>query len=165
MEGIQSLQNDLVNPDLRVRRAAAEQFSTCGPAATPVVVSLVAACGDADEQVRELVIATLEELGPPPVDALGELIKLSRSDDPNIAYWAITVTGRMESDAIEAESSLVELLDQTTDASVAERAVWALDKIGAKSRETARVLERASRSENPRLVRLANRALESIDND
>ena len=62
---------ELGSADVALRRAAAEALS--GDGAADAVLPLVRACGDPDEQVRELANAALEALGPPPADVASQL--------------------------------------------------------------------------------------------
>ena len=60
-----ALSKQLASTNAEQRAAAAEQLSQAGEDAAAAAVPLVAACGDADDRVREFAVAALEDLGPP----------------------------------------------------------------------------------------------------
>ena len=62
---LQRLISSLGVADAATRTQAAEELSRLGPEAAPAAVALVRACGDESEEVREYVVAALEEMGPP----------------------------------------------------------------------------------------------------
>jgi hypothetical protein len=125
-------------------------------------VSLVQACGDGDESIREWAVAALEDLGPPPSGAIGPLTELVKNPDPLVAYWAVTLLGRSGQDAAAAVAVLAACIESSADLSVRQRAAWALGKIGAAATSARAVLERAAGQGDERLARLAKEALEAI---
>jgi HEAT repeat protein len=56
----------LTAPNPAVRSPAAEELSHLGPDARPAAITLVQACGDESEEVREWAVAALEELAARP---------------------------------------------------------------------------------------------------
>ena len=66
MSDLDTLTAKLRAADPGARLDAAERLCRMAEAAAPAAADLVRACGDADEQVREWVVAALEGLGPPP---------------------------------------------------------------------------------------------------
>jgi HEAT repeat protein len=133
-----------------------------GENAAPAAAPLVRACGDADEQVREQAVAALEDLGPPPAEAIGQLIDLVAHGDPLVAYWATTLLGRAGGDAASAVPALAGCLVSPADLAVKQRASWALGKIGAPAASARAALDRAASDADPRLARLATEALAAI---
>lgn len=159
---IDSLIESLAAADPARRLEAAERLCRAGQAAAPATVPLVRACGDEDDQVREWSVAALEELGPPPRDALAHLVDLASDPHPLVGYWAITLLGRSGGDAAAATSALAGRLEAPGDPAVAQRAAWALGKIGPAAAAARPALERAAHSADPRLARLARESLESV---
>jgi HEAT repeat protein len=162
MPDIPSLAARLTDPDPAARLAAAEQLAQAGDAAASAAVPLVKACGDADEQLREQAVAALEELGPPPAEAIADLAPLVAATDPLTAYWAITLLGRSGQDAAAAVGALTERLDSAAPPEVAQRAAWALGKVGPPAASAAAALRTATASNDPRLARLAGEALAAV---
>jgi HEAT repeat protein len=159
---IQELGRQLTAADPAVRLAAAERLCRSGPAAAAVALPLVRACGDVDESVREQAVAALEELGAPPLDALAGLIETAAASDPLEAYWAITLLGRSGEAAAAGVSALARQLAPGTDPSVAQRAAWALGRIGSAAKDATGALRDAAASSDPRLARLAQEALSAV---
>jgi hypothetical protein len=63
---------------------------------------------------------------------------------------------------VAATAALAACLESPVDAAVAERAAWALGKIGPGASAGRPALERAAAVADPRLARLAREALDSI---
>ena len=162
MADIATLAARLTDSDPAARLAAAEQLAQAGEAAAPAAVPLVKACGDADDQVREQAVAALEELGPPPAAAIADLVFLVAATDPLTAYWAVTLLGRSGEDAAAAVAALTERLGSKGAPEVAQRAAWALGKIGPAARCAAAALRTAAASTDARLARLAGEALAAV---
>ena len=157
-----ALSKQLASTDAEQRAAAAEQLSQAGEDAAAVAVPLVAACGDADDRVREFAVAALEDLGPPLAADIPTLIKLVDSPDPLAAYWAVTLLGRSGKTAAEAVAVLVACVESSADLSVRQRAAWALGKIGPAAGAARGTLKRAAGQGDERLARLASEALQAI---
>lgn len=157
-----ALSKQLASTDAEERAAAAELLSRAGEGAAAAAVSLVTACGDADERVRDSAVAALEDLGPPSAADIPTLIKLVDSPDPLAAYWAITLLGRSGKSAAEAVAVLVASVESSADLSVRQRAAWALGKIGPAAGAARGTLKRAAGQGDERLARLANEALQAI---
>ncbi len=151
---IEKWRDDLRHSDPATRASAAENLCYAGTDARCACTQLVAACGD-DEAVRTWAVAALEEMGPPPLESLAELEKLAASEDELVAVWAVTLIGRLESDAADAESLLVRLLEESESLAVRQKAAWALGQLNASSDAAVAALKRASQSEDKRLARLA----------
>ena len=152
----------LAAADAATRADAAEHLCRAGLDAVPAAVPLVKACGDADDQARDWAVAALEELGSPPPDAIGDLTALVGSGNALVAYWATTLLGRSGQAAAAATGALATVLDSGGDPAVAERAAWALGKVGPRAASARPALERAASASNPRLARLAQEALAAI---
>ena len=129
MSDLDALTAKLRVADPLVRLDAAERLGRMAEAAAPAAADLVRACGDADEQVREWVVAALEGLGPPPEASVAELAPLVGSEDPLAAYWAITLLGRV-GQAAKAALPVLKARLASPDEAVGRRAAWAIEKIG-----------------------------------
>ena len=82
--------------------------------------------------------------------------------DPLVAYWAITLLGRSGQAAAAATAVLAERLGPAAPLEVAQRAAWALGKIGPAALVASGALQVAATSADPRLARLASEALAAI---
>ena len=156
------IQTVLTAEDDRRRAEAAEELARRGNEARPAAVALVRATGDRVAEVRDWATAALEELGSPPADDVTTLAMLTANPDLNIAYWSATLLGRLESAAAAAVPALVDALQNHAAPSVRQRAAWALGQIGRAAGEARPALEQAATGADPRLTRLARRALEQI---
>ncbi len=124
-------------------------------------MALVEASGRSDD-ARESVVATLEELGPPPAADGAKLADLLNDPSLDVAYWAATLLGRLEGAAAPAVSSLAQALARHAELAVRQRAAWALGKIGPPAAAARGPLEIAAASQNTRLASLARTALDSL---
>lgn len=161
-QDLRSLLASLASTDVATRREAAESLSRVGPDAVAVAVPLVEACADHDEEVRNWVVAALEELPAPKASDLAALERLVRRENLDIAFWATTLLGRMEAAAAVTVPTLAWAVIEHPELVVRERAAWALGKIGKPAADAIPQLEAASASSHPRLARFATSALESI---
>lgn len=119
---------ELLADDPSRRRQAADRLATLGEEAKPATVALVEAC--ADDDLRDLCVGALEELGPPPIDQLPQLAALLRSPDDTVAYWAATLLGRARQDAAAHQADLKWLAsDIRRTKAVRDRAQWAIEKL------------------------------------
>ena len=162
MADIREWIEQLSDADVGQRAAAAERLCREGAAAAAAAVPLVQACADADDQVREWAAAALEDLGPPPDESIPQLVELATSSHPLVAYWAVTLLGRSGQKAATATAVLAGCLNSDCDPSVAQRAAWALGKIGPAAAAAREELEKAAAAADPRLARLAREALDGI---
>ena len=150
----------LNSPEATQRRHAAEQLSLDPDAAA--AVSLVRACGDSDEQVREWAVAALEQMGAPDgadAVALAELLAAGQRD---VRYWSATLLGRLGEQAGHAVEPLIRAVDADQDAAVRQRAAWALGRMGRVAAPAQESLTRAASGGDVRLARLAKEALQNL---
>lgn len=159
---VQKLIASLTSSNTAARREAAESFARLGPDAVAASVSLVNACGDDDEQVRNWVVAALEELPAPQAADAAALATLINGTNLDVAFWATTLLGRMEAAAASTVPTLAAALTDHPELVVRQRAAWALGKIGKPAAAAISQLEAAATSEDARLARLAANALEAI---
>ncbi len=149
-------------PEEAARSEAAEKLTRLGPDAQAAAVPLVRACGDPSESVSEWAVAALEELGQPRSADVEALASLASDGNPDVAYWAVTLLGRLQQEAAPAVDALVAVLCEAAETSVRQRAAWALGKIGPPAATALEALRQAATAEDPRLARLAQRAIEQI---
>ncbi|MEA1951211.1 MAG: HEAT repeat domain-containing protein [Planctomycetota bacterium] len=160
--------NELLNflggsdPDRSIE--AAEELSVLGTDAQSAAVELVRAMANENEEVRELVAAALEELGPPPIEQLAELAGLLEDPHADVGYWAATLLGRLGETGKVVVPSLIDVAGNiSSDLAVRQRAVWALGQIGRPAAAAIPVLEElAQNGENARLSRLAGAAIDDV---
>lgn len=148
--------------DAATRIDAAERLCRAGSAAAAAAVELVRACGDDDDQVREWAAAALEELGPPPREALPALLPFLDAAEPLGAYWSATLLGRAGQAAATAVPHLADRLGTAGDIAVRQRIAWALGKIGPAAAAARPALAKAAADPDQRLARLAADALAAI---
>ena len=79
---ISRLISNLSASDDDTRAKAAEQIAQLGPDARPAAMALVLACGDEAEEVRQWAAAALEEIGPPEVADLSQLVAFLKAGRP-----------------------------------------------------------------------------------
>lgn len=154
--------DNLSSSDMVLVGQAAEALAKMGPDAKAAAVPLVRAVANNEETVREWVVSALESLEAPHEDDTPALTKLVGSDDGEVAYWAITLLGRLEDNAASAVLALIEALKQDPHPHNRQRAAWALGKIGPKAKNALPALKEAAHGHDPRLARIALLAMEQI---
>jgi HEAT repeat protein len=160
---ISLLISELNSSDAEVRSNAAEALSRLGDDARGAAVPLARCVGDDNEEVQEWVVAALDGLGPPSASDLAALIDLLAQDTPDVAYWAATLIGRLCERVVAAVSALCAALKEDRPNFVRERAAWALGRIGRTAGQMAvAALKKIDDDSQPRLARLARRALDQI---
>jgi len=150
----------LTSDDVIQRRQAAEAFAKSPDDAISAVIPLCRGCSDKDEQVAEWCVGALEELPPCDKQELPALVEMLPSKKELTAYWAATLIGRLEGKGEPAALPLAKIIAGKTPTAVKDRAIWAVRKIGVYPPEVIAALETASKSDNPRTARLANKALD-----
>ncbi len=159
---VEALIQSLSSNDAEARQAAAERLAQLGPDAQAAAVPLVEACGSDDESLREFATAALEELGPPLPSEVAKLSALVSQESLDVAYWAATLLGRLQDHAASAADALAAALDQHPEASVKQRAAWALGQMGPAAESARRALQQAASGSDRRLARLAQEALDNL---
>ncbi len=158
----QSWQLQLNRGSAEERAIAAEQLSYLGEDAAFAAVDLVKACA-ADENIRDWAVAALEGMGRPPEDSIAALAEQSLSNDPLVAYWAVTLLGRLGPSAEQAQEPLLELLKTpATDLPVREKAAWAIGQIGPAAKVAVPELQKLLRADQPRLTKLVENAISQL---
>lgn len=157
LEEVKELAERLGDKQLVVRAAAAEQLCQLGPQAQAAAASLVIATGD-DESVSVWAVAALEDLGAPAASDIAELTAMATHSHELIAYWAVTLLGRLAPDNAQSEQALVTALEKSPHLAVRQRAAWALGKLTQVSSAAMESLKRACEDSDPRLSRLAAQA-------
>ncbi len=153
----------LSSSDVELKTEAAQELAQRGEAAQEAAVPLVKAAGDHEESVREWVVAALESLGQPAVSDLPAFRELVSSEHPDVTYWAITLIGRLETQAAPAVPELIEALSsENPHPHNRQRAAWALAKLGPAASEALPALKNVAHDADSRLARFALRAIEEI---
>jgi HEAT repeat protein len=160
---LQSLIHQLLSVKSSEQLAAAEALARLGEDAQPASVALVSTLRTSDPATREWLATALETLGPPASTQIGELTKLAGDPSLDAAYWAITLLGRAGSDAASAVGALVNILRDSEESALRERAAWALGNIGPAAASAVPSLREAAAGSEPRLARLAHQALGEIE--
>ena len=160
MNDVETFVEQLKAGDPSARLAAAERLAGLGEDAASAAAALVEACGDDD--LRDACVGALEELGPPPVEQLAELATLLATQNESTAYWAATLLGRAGADAAP-HSDRIAVVASDGAKPVAERAVWALGKIGPGASTALPTLRTLAEAEEPRTARLAQQAIAAIE--
>ena len=142
------------------RAAAAERLASLGEQAQAAAVPLVRATADSDEGVRNWATSALEDLGPPAATDGAALAELLADDSEDIGYWAATLLGRL-ADARHVDA-LAAALAADRPLIVRQRSCWALGQIGPPAQAARSSLEQAAASDDRRLARLAQAALERL---
>lgn len=153
---------DLSDTAAAVRIRAAQELAQLGEDSRGAVVGLVRATADQEEEVREWAVAALEEIGQPHTSDVGPLAELLTGSDNDVGYWSATLLGRLGSQAAPAVAALTAVVSGACENVVRQRAVWALGKIGPKAAGSLESLRQAAGGDDPRLSRLAQRAITQI---
>ena len=159
---ISELIHDLSSDIASEREAASEQLMTMGEDAVAAIVPLVRAISDSSETVRENAVGALEEIGVPDKGDLNALRELVDSHEVDVAYWAVTLIGRLGPRAEPAVEDLAHAVAASPAVHIRQRAAWALGKIGPLAAAAVPALQTATRSDDSRLAPLAQRALDAI---
>ena len=147
------------------RLLAAENLSLMAEVALPVLIPLLEACSDKDDEVLEYVSAALEAIGPPCDSQLSEIMVLLNQDCEQIQYWSVTMLGRAGKSATGFTRPFSKLLNnKTVNESVKQRVCWAVEKIRSVDSETFQAIKIfANHSQsNSRSERLAIAAIKSL---
>ncbi len=159
-DDLSTLINGLLDPSAARRLDAAARLARLGPAAQAAVVPLVRAAGDPREDIRQWATAALEEVGPPAPDDGAALAELLGDPAADVGFWAATLLGRLASKKFV--EPLVRAVGDPSPLVVRQRACWALGRIGPAARDAVGPLRSAAQSDDRRLARLAQTALEQI---
>ena len=163
-QDVSSLIAALGSPEETKRAEAAERLSRLDPEEVRAAALVLAdACSDESEAVREAATGALEEMGPPAIDTLDGLVTLLAATQADTGYWAATLLGRLGGDAAAAVPALTATLQSSPHQNVRQRAAWALGKIGPEARVAIDALRKAATEVDPRLARLASRAISQIE--
>lgn len=162
MADVSPLSAQLSHPEAAQRATAAEQLARLGNEARGAAVPLVRSVADLDESVREWAVGALEELGAPSPDDQAALVPLLEHDNSDVAYWAVTLLGRLGNDGAPAVPRIAAALEQSPHRAVRERAAWALGQLGIAAPEAVTALRGAASSAEPRLARMAQSALSRL---
>ncbi len=125
MQNVNDWIEDLKIGDAVAQLAAAEGLAGLGEAAQPAIVELIQRCGDEEEAISNWCGSALEDVGRPSLEQVDELLPLASAANENVAYWAITLLGRLEGDAIRAMPVLIERLNDDSAPALGRWVNWA----------------------------------------
>lgn len=162
MADLAQLAQQLTGSDAANKRTAAAALAKLGPDAAEAAAAMVQAVGSDDDELQSWLTNALESLGPPPVAQIGLLATSLMSDQADVAYWAATLLGRLESQAAPAVAALGQLLAGNKHLSARQQAARALGAIGPAAASAAAALEHAAASDDKRLARLSTEALAKV---
>jgi HEAT repeat protein len=163
-QDVSSLMTALGSPQETARAEAAEKLSLLDPEKVrAAALVLVEACGDESEAVREAAVGALEEMGPPDPEVLDGLTALLANTNADVAYWAATLIGRLGPDGAASVSALIATMEESPHQNVRQRVARVLGKIGPGAARAKDPLQKAVAGDDPRLARLAERALGEIE--
>lgn len=161
-EKIEQYIADLQQTDPTRQAAAAESLAALAEEAQPALVALVQACSSQNEAVLNWCTAALEDVGPPELQQIEDLTLLAQSASSDVAYWAVTLLGRANDQAVSAVQILVERLTDSSAPQVQRRAAWALGKLGHSANSAVATLRTVAESSDGPLASQAQRALDHI---
>ncbi|MDZ4821445.1 MAG: hypothetical protein SGJ20_20980 [Planctomycetota bacterium] len=154
------LASQLKSPDAQIRLQAAERLMN-----EPSLVSatvLLDAVADSSEEVREAIVAALENLETPDAGEIKAIAERLQNPSANVAYWAATLLGRCSQDAAVVLPAILQVLQNRQEPEVQERLVLAIERIGPGAKPALAVLQKLETSSNPRLQRLVASAMQAI---
>ncbi|WP_040352962.1 HEAT repeat domain-containing protein [Blastopirellula marina] len=156
---LSQLMDHLNSGDVSLRLAACEKMAQIGPESRSAAVPLCRLTADPDESVREAAVGALETLETPSPEDAPALAQLMASSAADVRFWAATLLGRLGESAEEQASELLAAITSDPAIAVQQKAVWAIDQIGVRTASAKAALEQATKSTDPRLARLATKAL------
>jgi hypothetical protein len=120
-------------------------------------------CG-ANEVEREAICSQLEACGAPSDNVQDELSNLlQHSADSLQKYWCLTLLGRLQNVESDEPTDLVaDFLPLPHELEVRQRAAWAMGQLKRVSSKGRTALEEAAGDADPRLSRLAQKALDGL---
>ena len=159
---IERLIVSLSGADMVQARNAAEELAGLGEESQGAATALVDASRSDDAEVCQWAVAALEQMGPPRAEDVDKLISQVDGVNELADYWAVTLLGRLGPQAASAAQCLGQTLEHSSYPGVCQRAAWALRELGPSADRAKAALERAAKSSDPRLVRLAQEALAQL---
>ncbi len=151
----------LASDDESLRHASAERLLQLGPDAAPAAIAIVSATATDDEVLLEHLVGALESIEHPLASDVDRLAALLSADEGDVGYWAATLLGRLGDQAAPAVPALAAGLGSPVQ-NTRHRSAWALGRIGTAAAAAVPALERATRDDDPRLARLATKALDQV---
>jgi HEAT repeat protein len=101
-------------------------------------------------------------MGPPRTDDAALIAKLLGHTSPEVGYWAATLLGRLEAAGRDSVSDLTLALATSPHKAVRQQSAWALGRMGTAASSALPALEVAAKESDPRLRRLAEAAIKSM---
>lgn len=156
---LSQLIDHLSSDEVSVRLAACEKLAQIGSQSCGAAVPLCRLAADPDESVREAAVGALETLETPSREDAPALAQLLSSSAADVRYWAAALLGRLGTSAAQQAPALLAVITDDQALPVRQKAVWAIDRIGVRTASAKAALEQAAKSDDPRLTRLATKAL------
>jgi len=159
----------LNSPDTLARRAAARHLAQSTELPDDAYLAFVRALdGERDDELFQWISAALENASAPEPKCVTELTEitgrfLNHQATEDAAFWAVTLLGRIGSEAAPAVSILSELLERADSPAIQFKSAWALGKIGPSAcAAICRLDGAAENATDPRLATFARKAIEEI---
>ncbi|PQO41522.1 HEAT repeat domain-containing protein [Blastopirellula marina] len=156
---LSQLIDQLNSDEVSLRLAACEELAQIGAQSSGAAVPLCRLAADPDESVREAAVGALETVETPSTEDAPALAQLMSSSAADVRYWAATLLGRLGPPAEQQAPALLAAITEDQAIPVRQKAVWAIDQIGVRTAPAKAALDQAAKSEDPRLARLATKAL------
>jgi HEAT repeat protein len=151
----------LSEPDVRVRRKAAEALSYMGPEGEAAVPALSAGVSDKDRQVRQNCVMALERMGPKAAPATEVLVAALRDEWFAIRFKAAEALASAGGDPEVVVPALIGALADEQFA-VRRLAAQSLGRIGPAARAAVPALQRLLKDPEAQVQREAREALRCI---
>ena len=129
------------------------------------LVELMALLENNDESIQNYSSEALENCGAPRFEDIPFLRKQLKSGQSTSVYWACTLIGRLDEDAIRNVREAIQtelcipITDDSLELSAREKAAWAMGEFGPVTATNRDVLQKHVSKAPPRLKRLLESAL------
>jgi HEAT repeat protein len=154
----------LSDTEVEIRRSAIRELLAATSHISGVTAIIVRLVADRDDEVRSAATECLERIVTPSSDEVHDLTQLLRETcDGEVEYWAATMLGRIGRPAERATGALASVLLDSPCLAARERAAWALGQIGPGARAALNALRQINHDDPPRLRRLAETAIHSMN--
>ncbi len=167
MEDVRLLAEELQGEAVADRRRAARLLALLAEESRAAVVPLLCALADEDDEVRDWVTETLENLGPPELTDAEEILHLLASTaEADIQFFALKLLGRLEVFGARHFAPLVRLRDKLHTPVVVAQFLKSLAKLAHEESqlfELRELCQEALSHTDKRVTATARRLLEEIE--
>lgn len=136
------------------------QLAAGDVSAAAFLPALISTLAEGDEEHRAWAsdaLATLEQIPAKFADELGDL---TRSDKPVVASWACKLLVLTGPAGVERQGAICRVLQEYPEVTVRQQAAMSLGRLPELYAESRAALQWATTQDDPRLVRLAQAALQ-----